>query len=85
MSPVSRIVAKTLRSPLCSQNVSFVVKKRGGGGGLRRKQIRTQSRMCGKGVGLGLFSSESLKSQSYDFDETAHTVQFQNAEYGFHC
>ena len=29
-SPVSRIVPKTLRSPLCSQNVSFLVKLRGG-------------------------------------------------------
>ena len=28
--------------------------------------------MCGKGVGLGLFPSDSLKSQSLDFDEIAH-------------
>ena len=30
-SPVSRLVPKTLRSPLCSQNVSFLVKIKGGG------------------------------------------------------
>ena len=34
--------------------------------------ISNQSRMCGKGVGLGLFPSDSLESQSYDFDEIAH-------------
>ena len=28
--------------------------------------------MCGKGVGLSLFLSDSLESQSYDFDEIAH-------------
>ena len=27
-----------------------------------------QSRMCGKGVGLGLFPSDLLESPSYDFD-----------------
>ena len=31
-----------------------------------------QSRICGKGVGLGLFPSESLQSQPYEFDEIAH-------------
>ena len=30
-----------------------------------------QSCMCGKGVGLGLFHSDSLESQSYDFDALA--------------
>ena len=29
--------------------------------------------MCGKGVGLGRFPPDSLESQSYDFDEIAHT------------
>ena len=33
--------------------------------------IINQSRMCGKGVGLGLFPSDSLKPQSYDFDKIA--------------
>ena len=28
-------------------------------------------RMCGKGVGLGPFPSDSLESQSYNFDEFA--------------
>ena len=31
-----------------------------------------QSRMCGNGVGLGLFPSDSLKSQSYYFDGIEH-------------
>ena len=31
-----------------------------------------QSRICGKGVGLGLFPSDSLQSQSYEFIEIAH-------------
>ena len=31
-----------------------------------------QSRMCGKGVGLGLFPSDSFQSQSYEFIENAH-------------
>ena len=28
--------------------------------------------MCVKGVGLGLFPSDSLESQSYEFDSIAH-------------
>ena len=35
-------------------------------------QLFNQSRMCGKEDGLGLFPSDSLESQSHDFDETAH-------------
>ena len=31
-----------------------------------------QSCMCSEGVGLGLFPSDSLESQSDDFDEIAH-------------
>ena len=31
-----------------------------------------QSRMCGKGVGLGLFSSDLLESQSNDLDKIRH-------------
>ena len=31
-----------------------------------------QSRICGKGVGLGIFPSESLQSQLYEFIEIAH-------------
>ena len=34
--------------------------------------INNQSRICGKGVGLGLFPSDSLKSQSFEFIEVAH-------------
>ena len=33
---------------------------------------QNQSRMCGRGVGSGLSPSDSLESQSYDFDEIAH-------------
>ena len=33
---------------------------------------KNHSRICGKGAGLGLFPSDSVKSQSYDFDEIAH-------------
>ena len=46
-----------------------------------KKTIRTQSivydnqsRFCGKGVGLGLFPSDSLESQSKDFDVIAHAA-----------
>ena len=31
-----------------------------------------QSRICGKGVGLGLFPSDSLQSQLYEFIEITH-------------
>ena len=31
-----------------------------------------QSRICGKGVSLGLFPSDSLQSQLYEFIEIAH-------------
>ena len=31
-----------------------------------------QSRICGKGVGLGLSPSDSLQSQFYEFIEIAH-------------
>ena len=31
-----------------------------------------QSRICGKVVGLGLFPSDSLQSQLYEFIEIAH-------------
>ena len=33
---------------------------------------QNQSRICGKGVGLGLFPSDSLQSQLYEFFEIAH-------------
>ena len=39
-----------------------------------------QSRMCGKGVGSGLFPSDSLQSQSYDFDEIAHIKPIYGVE-----
>ena len=34
--------------------------------------IFNQSRICGKGVGLDLFPSDSLEPQPYDFDAIAH-------------
>ena len=34
--------------------------------------IMKKSRKCGKGVGLGLFPSDSLESQSYHFDKISH-------------
>ena len=34
--------------------------------------LLNQSRICGKGVGLGLFPSDSLESQLYEFIEIAH-------------
>ena len=37
-----------------------------------KKFDEDQSRICGKGVGLGLFPSDSLQSQSYEFIEIAH-------------
>ena len=33
---------------------------------------KNKSRICGKGVGLGLFPSDSLQSKLYEFIETAH-------------
>ena len=35
--------------------------------------------MCGKGAGLGIFPSDSLQSQSYDFDEIAHIKSLYGA------
>ena len=39
-----------------------------------------QSRMCGKRVRLGPFPSDSLESQSYDFDEIAYTKPLYGVE-----
>ena len=36
--------------------------------------------MCEKGVGLGLFPSDSLESQSYDFDENVHIKPLHSVE-----
>ena len=36
--------------------------------------------MCGKGVGLGLFPSDSFKSQSCRFDEIAHLKPLYDIE-----
>ena len=36
------------------------------------ENCKNQSSICGKGVGLGLFPSDSLESQSCDFDAFAH-------------
>ena len=35
-------------------------------------RVANQSRMFDKGVGLGLFPSDSLEYQSHDFDKVAH-------------
>ena len=34
--------------------------------------VTNQNRICGKGVGLSLFPSDSLQSQLYEFIEIAH-------------
>ena len=39
-----------------------------------------QSRICGKGVGLGLFPSDSLQSQSYQFIGIAHIGPYYGVE-----
>ena len=39
-----------------------------------------QSRICGKGVGLGLFPSDSLQSQSYQFIGIAHIGPYYGLE-----
>ena len=36
--------------------------------------------MCGKGVGLGLFPSDSLQSQSNEFDEIAQIKPLYGVE-----
>ena len=35
-------------------------------------EISNQSHICGEGVGLGLFPSNSFESQPYNFEERAH-------------
>ena len=49
---------------------------------LRDKTCRVlnQSRICGKGVGLGLFPSDSLQSQSYELIEIAHIGPYYGVE-----
>ena len=39
-----------------------------------------QSRLCGKGVGLGHFPPDSLESQSYEFIEIAHIGPYYGVE-----
>ena len=39
-----------------------------------------QSRICGKGVGLCLFPSDSLQSQSYEFIGSAHIGPYYGVE-----
>ena len=39
-----------------------------------------QSRICGKGIGLGLFPSDSLQSQSYQFIGIAHIGPYNSVE-----
>ena len=41
---------------------------------------RYQSHICGKGVGLGLFPSDSFESQSYEFIEIAHIGPYYGVE-----
>ena len=47
---------------------------------LTRKQIHNQGRICGKGVDLGLFPSNSFESQSYEFIEIAHIGPYYGVE-----
>ena len=42
--------------------------------------VYNQSRICGKGVGLGLFPTDSLQSQSYEFIEIAHIEPYYGVE-----
>ena len=44
------------------------------------RYIQNQSRICGKGVGLGLFPSDSLQSQSYQFIGIAHIGPYYGVE-----
>ena len=39
-----------------------------------------KSRICGKGVGLGLFPSDSLLSHAYKFIEIAHIEPYYGVE-----
>ena len=41
---------------------------------------KNQIRICGKGVGLGLFPSDSLQSQSYEFIEISHIGPYYGVE-----
>ena len=38
----------------------------------KKKLMLNESRICGKGVGLDLFPSDSFESESNTFDEIAH-------------
>ena len=51
----------------------YLIQKRWIGPKIRMelKRLWNQSRMCGKGVGLDLFHSDSIESQSYNFDALA--------------
>ena len=42
--------------------------------------VLNQSRLCGKGVCLGLFPSDSLESPSYEFIEIAHIAPYYGVE-----
>ena len=42
--------------------------------------MHNRSRICGKGVGLGLIPSDSLESQSYEFIEIAHIGPYFGVE-----
>ena len=44
------------------------------------RHVRNQSRICGKGVGLSLFPSDSLESQSNEFFEIAHIGPYYGVE-----
>ena len=46
----------------------------------KRKIAYYQSRICGKGVGLGLFPSDSLQSQSHQFIGIAHIGPYYGVE-----
>ena len=42
--------------------------------------MNDQRRICGKGVGLGLFPSDSLQSQSYEFIEIENIGPYYGVE-----
>ena len=45
-----------------------------------KTSFENQSGICGKGVGLGLFPSDSLESQSFELIEIAHTAPYYGVE-----
>ena len=46
-----------------------------------RKALRNQSRICSKVAGLGIFPSDSLQSQTYEFIEITPLGPYYGADY----